>query len=134
MEYSWIVMMDSWSWVDSYGSFYSGWYFPNGKWFTLIRRLNSSHENGLSNFLAVHITLMKMLVTSSNWCPYQTEICPGLNLAARLSLDGLLLLAIKTWYFNPSSIDHAAYVRSDIVDLHSYGYSKNEWSCCFQMA
>ncbi len=56
--------------------------------FTL--KTQSSHENWTFNFPSGSYYVDENAgMTSNNWSvPYQTEICPGLNLTVRLSLDG----------------------------------------------
>ncbi len=126
----------SWSWVDTYGSFYSGWkHFPNGKWFYFDPE-DSIHrmKTGLFQLPSGSYYVDENAgMTSSNWVSL-----PDGNFSWAQS-DGSLVSGWfttpgnKTWYFNPSSIDHAAYVGEHSIDGKnyyfdkSYGLAKNEW-------
>ena len=125
----WISLPDgNWVWANSDGSLYSGWkYMSNGKWFYFDE--NATYPLMKTGVFATssgsYYVDVNNGMTSNGWVALPNNIWAWAQSSGALASGWFNTPNGKTWYFDPTTIEHGALFGLQSINGSYYYFDEN---------
>ena len=125
----WISLADgNWAWANSDGSLYVGWkHMPNGKWFYFDE--NATYPLMKTGIFATssgsYYVDVNNGMTSNGWVALSNNIWVWAQSSGALASGWFNTPNGKTWYFDPTTIEHGALFGLQSINGSYYYFDEN---------